>query len=1000
MALNIWLAAIYSIYTHHSSHIHHSSHYSSHVIYTFIHIFILLQQNLFINIVLSLLLLLLLLSGDIEVNPGPPPRRCRILFSNIRGLYKNSKDLAISSRDCDIVLCAETLVSSFRHNCELDLPGFAKPQLFLRGATAISRGLSVYIKNGYAAYRRSSYECKCHEYMVVRVCSKFHNFYVFNIYRNPSSNDTIYDCLINAMADIQQADPKSAFVFVGDFNAHHEEWLGSVSPTDAHGVAAMDFADISGCTQLVDGPTHTAGNRLDLVLTDVPDIVNVEICAPVGSSDHSSLKVSLELRQLNVITTSRREIYLKRNVDWDLVRTDVRDLPWHNILHSPDPIDALNNAFSEIIKRRVPVKSLVLRSGDKPWFNDECRRAHSEKQAAYHSWSRNRSPNNWQNFVNARSAAEATYRVAEQEHHSKLKDNLENATQPHKWWSSLKTAVFGVSPSIPPLLSSDGSLVSDHNKRARLLMSQFDSKQSRDTVALPPTCHPIASFTKFAFRSKELFIILHDLDEYGGTDPLGMFPLFLKKIADVLAPKLSIIFRKLIKLGSFPKCWRTANITPIPKGAASPNVANYRPISITPLLSKVYEKLLSSRLGRFFESGNVLPSNQFAYRKNLGTTDALLSISHILQEALECGHEARVVQIDFSAAFDRVNHSALLYKLRSVGVGGPVLSIISEFLSSRVQRVCVDGQYSDFCDVVSGVPQGSVLGPLLFILYTADLFSDVKSHLFSYADDTTLLSVVPSPSDRGLIAESINSDLDRIQQWCDMWDMRINCTKTQSMTFGRSRTLHPPHDPLTLNGSVLSESSSLRILGVLFDAKLTFEPHLRSISSSAAQKLGILRRANRIFDDASINVTCFRSFILPLLEYCAPVWSSAARSHLRLLDRVWAGARFLTGGAQFDCLWHRRAISSLCMLYKIRSNPDHFLHTYMPNIIPRVRDTRASRAAHPLSLVEVRCRTDQFFRCFIPSTVRLWNSLDRCVFDNTQSVTVFKSRANRFLING
>ena len=152
--------------------------------------------------------------------------------------------------------------------------------------------------------------------------------------------------------------------------------------------------------------------------------------------------------------------------------------------------------------------------------------------------------------------------------------------------------------------------------------------------------------------------LLLDLDPYGGTDPLGMFPLFLNKTADAMAPHLSVVFRRFVRLGSFPACWRQANITSIPKGPPSPSVANYRPISITLVLSKVFERLVSVCHGRFMERSGVLPTTQFAYRKGLGTCDALLCVAHTLQSALENGQEARIVQTDFSAAFYRVNHLA------------------------------------------------------------------------------------------------------------------------------------------------------------------------------------------------------------------------------------------------------------------------------------------------------------------------------------------------------
>ena len=153
------------------------------------------------------------------------------------------------------------------------------------------------------------------------------------------------------------------------------------------------------------------------------------------------------------------------------------------------------------------------------------------------------------------------------------------------------------------------------------------------------------------------------------------------------------------------------------------SVANYRPISITSVLSKVFERLVSVCLGRFMERSGVLPTTQFAYRKGLGTCDALLCMSLTLQSALESGQQARIVQIHFSAAFDRVNHLGILYKLCSMSIGGSVLCILTQFLSNRSQQVMVDGCRGKLVDIVSGVTQGSVLGPLFFLLYTSEFFS-------------------------------------------------------------------------------------------------------------------------------------------------------------------------------------------------------------------------------------------------------------------------------------
>ena len=242
--------------------------------------------------------------------------------------------------------------------------------------------------------------------------------------------------------------------------------------------------------------------------------------------------------------------------------------------------------------------------------------------------------------------------------------------------------------------------------------------------------------------------------------------MFFRKTASVLAPKLSCLFRRLLRDGELPLEWRIADVTPIPKGPLSVLVSNYRPISITQVLSKVFERLIAWRFGRSLERSGVLPSHQYSYRKRLGTCDALLDIVCDGQLELDRGGELAIAQIDFSAAFDRVNHGGLLFKLREAGVGSLILKVFQNFLSSSTQRVNVDGVFSSSIDVVSGVPQGSVLGPLLFLLYIADLPRLLQNELVGYADDSTLLCRIPHPRDRSSVAPSLNDDLAVISDWC------------------------------------------------------------------------------------------------------------------------------------------------------------------------------------------------------------------------------------------
>ena len=186
------------------------------------------------------------------------------------------------------------------------------------------------------------------------------------------------------------------------------------------------------------------------------------------------------------------------------------------------------------------------------------------------------------------------------------------------------------------------------------------------------------------------------------------------------------------------------------------------------------------------------------------------------------------MHIDFSAAFDMVNHQGILDGLCSVGIGGSVLSILTQFLSNLSQHVMVGRCRSKLVDVVSGLQQGSVLSPLLFLLYTSELFSILENKLIGYADDSTLMAVVT-------VAESLIRDLGMVSEWCDLWGMKLNASKTKTMIVSRSRTMHSQSPPLTIGRTVLKESDDLVMLGVTFYSKLTFEKHLRLVSRAAVR---------------------------------------------------------------------------------------------------------------------------------------------------------------------
>ena len=226
--------------------------------------------------------------------------------------------------------------------------------------------------------------------LIFSVCGVRQNLYVFSLYRNPDLDDRIFDCLLTSMAAVQAEDERASLLFVGDLNGHHQEWLGSTT-TNRNGVAPFDFVTLSDCDLLVVGPTHARGGTLDLLMTDVPDLVRVSVVAPIGNSDHSTLSAIISIARAVPNLCVSIKVFLKHQVNWNTDCGAMQDLPWRNIWSADNPVEVLNKHLLLLVRRFVPTKIIRVRNKDEPWFDDQCRHAFGLTQEAHLRWTRDRS---------------------------------------------------------------------------------------------------------------------------------------------------------------------------------------------------------------------------------------------------------------------------------------------------------------------------------------------------------------------------------------------------------------------------------------------------------------------------------------------------------------------------------------------------------------------------------------------------------------------------------
>ena len=373
---------------------------------------------------------------------------------------------------------------------------------------------------------------------------------------------------------------------------------------------------------------------------------------------------------------------------------------------------------------------------------------------------------------------------------------------------------------------------------------------------------------------------------------------------------------------------------------------------------------------------------QSGFRPGDSTINQLIFLVHKIYEALEDGKEVRAVFLDISKAFDKVWHAGLLRKLEALGVQSPLLQWFESYLCNRKQRVVIEGQCSDWRTITSGVPQGSVLGPLLFLIYINDITDDLASLPLIYADDTTLLEIVDDPV---VSAGRLNSDLHKISVWADKWLVTMNPVKSRNVIFSlkRNKQVHPP---LFLSSNIVKDVESHTHLGLTLQSSMSWRKHIVQVFEKASKRLNMLKFV-RFKVDRSILTSLYKSLIRPLMEYGDVIWNNCYDCDSALLDGVqYEAARLVTGAIKgtssarlykelaWESLSNRRKLHLLCQFYKIVKNLAPY---YLSEMLPKLSSERTNyRLRSRENFTQFSCRTSRFQKSFFPSAITGWNSLD------------------------
>ena len=546
-------------------------------------------------------------------------------------------------------------------------------------------------------------------------------------------------------------------------------------------------------------------------------------------------------------------------------------------------------------------------------------------------------------------------------------------------------------------------LTKDDGEKAEVLASFFSSvftKEPEGPLNQMPQREVGDPYEQCPVTVEAVAKLLQQLDPCKAPGPDGVHPAVLKELSETLAIPLQRIYSTSLRTGQLPSVWKTATVTAIYKKGDKKRPSNYRPVSLTSVPCKVMEKLLREWIVDHMKKNNLLSDKQYGFLAGRSTTLQLLRVLDDWTSAMDRGNMVDVIYVDFMKAFDSVPHQRLLNRVESYGIPNPVLGWVRSFLSGRTQRVSVRGNYSAEHEVTSGIPQGSVLGPTLFVLYINDLPDRVKD-LFLFADDVKIYREI-TPENQAQDVELLQQDAHQLEDWVEESLMRIHPEKCKTMTISSTGRSSGAVYTVTTNQHTMdiNRVTEEKDLGITVDNSLSFDTHIDTVTNKANRMAGLIRRTFTHLDSKSF-VLLFKALVRPVLEYGQAVWKPYLRKHINKLESVQRRATKQVPGMgnleypdrlrrlNLPTLAYRRMRGDQIEIYKIISG--RYDTSITGNILTKSTNTRTR--GHPHKLHKARCRLNTRQNHLNNRVVNTWNAL------SAPSLHAFENRLDKYWLN-
>lgn len=821
-------------------------------------------------------------------------------YQNVRGLKTKIRALhpASYSFHHDVLFLSETWLDSAVLSSEVlcnDYQVYRKDRSMKTSSKQRGGGVLIALKSHYVS-SEVSLKFDNVEMVCVKLALNSCNVFMFCVYIPPQSPEEVYEnCVKNIEFVASQLCSSDQLIVCGDFNLPNVEWSESQDDdlccylSSTNDESTSEFLDKIASLPLfqINGVSNNLERILDLILLDSPnDYVLRRSETPLVSEDlyHPSIEFSTEFFTANQCIDKPQlnfEFDFKR-ADYSALNRKLSNIDWSSELKDLSTNSAVIKFYSMLYdfmeecipKRRTKNKS----SAYEPWITPELKRLKNRKNHIHKRLKANFTSENHLEFSNLRRELALKSKIAYEEYLSNVRENLK--TDPNCFWEFIKHKRKIVSH--PVFLEFEGHKSTCDKDIcdifAIFLGSVYDDSQISTNVNCDTNFGTSVIFTPF-LNVFDVQKAACNVKESFSAGPDNIPSCIIRNCATSLSTPLCYLFNLSLSESTFPELWKSSFLIPLFKSGNRTHASNYRGIAKLSGIPKLFESLLTNDL--FHHIKLKLTPSQHGFFKGRSITSNLMELTSTISSGFADNLQTDVGYFDFSKAFDRINHLIMVKKLKMIGFDQRYVNWFYSYLSGRTQNVKFKEHTSQTIHVPSGVPQGSHLGPLLFLIYINDLPDALDfCEILLYADDAKVFYCYSDEND----SFKIQHDFDKLCQWSELNGLSLNTKKCKVMTFSRKREFYIAN--YKLNGQELERCESFNDLGVRFDPKLTFISHIDNVISKASSRLGMIKRWAKELNDPYVTKSLYVGLVRSILEFACQVWNPFYAVHVNRIESV------------------------------------------------------------------------------------------------------------------